>query len=317
MTFIPIPSRPAIPRFPFFAESRNTMTGGVDLSGRQMVSDRLTLKGKLFYHNHVDDYASYSDIDHTVLIATSRYEDYMAGGMVMADLKASDRDPCASGVALQGRFAQGKWAMSTCPLAESFSDTGSLGLENEYFMTGQFSVVVGASYDWMDVTKAKSNVIDGAGQFRAPGRWNHAGGQGVVQPHDRRQLVCFRHPSRFWLGGPKDPVSGPSRTLLGDVGQPEPGCRERSINYTLGLSKTIAVGMEFEIAGFYHDISDRIERFDKNSLYLNSEKIHVYGVEAAASWTPVDDLTLKMDWTVTEARGQGGQPGHRRCGGRA
>ena len=299
----PNPKPPSDSPFSFLCRKPQYDDWGVDLSGRQMVSDRLTLKGKLFYHNHVDDYASYSDIDHTVLIATSRYEDYMAGGMVMADLKASDRDHVRLALHYKGDSHKENGDVHL-PLAESFSYTGSLGLENEYFMTGQLSVVVGASYDWMDVTKAKSNVIDGAGNFLRQDDGTTPGGKESFNPMIGGNWFVSDTLRVFGSVAQKTRFPALHELYSGTSGNPNLDA-ERSINYTLGLSKTIAVGMEFEIAGFYHDISDRIERFDKNSLYLNSEKIHVYGVEAAASWTPVDDLTLKMDWTVTEARDKG------------
>ena len=49
------------PAFSHFAELPLYKDWGIDLSGQQKIIDELTLKAKLFYHNHVDDFESYSD----------------------------------------------------------------------------------------------------------------------------------------------------------------------------------------------------------------------------------------------------------------
>jgi len=54
---------------------------GIDLSGQQKVFEQLIIKGKLYYHNHVDDYTSYTDKFYSREMAVSRYKDYILGGL--------------------------------------------------------------------------------------------------------------------------------------------------------------------------------------------------------------------------------------------
>jgi len=75
-----------------FARSTRYDDWGIDLSGQQKVIEPLILKGKLFYHNHVDDYTSYSDKDYKEVIAVSRYKDYLIGGSVIGDYRPIDWD---------------------------------------------------------------------------------------------------------------------------------------------------------------------------------------------------------------------------------
>ncbi|MBI9083589.1 MAG: TonB-dependent receptor [Desulfobacterales bacterium] len=299
---LPNPKVPSDSPFSFLCRKPEYNDWGVDLSGRQAVSDRLTFKGKVFYHEHTDDYASYNDIDHTVLIATSRYEDYMAGGMVMADLRLAEPDHLRLAVHYKGDSHKEN-GDAHLPLAESFSYTGSVALENEYALAGRFSIVMGASYDWMDVSKAKENVINAAGAFVSQIDNTTPGIKDSVNPMIGGNWFVSDTLRVFGSVAQKTRFPALHELYSGTSGNPKLDA-ERSNNYTLGLSKTLD-GLELEIAGFFHDISDRIERFDKNSLYLNSEKIHVYGVEATAIWTPLADLTLKMDCTLAEARDKG------------
>ena len=69
-------SRPA---FSQFARIPKYQDWGIDLDGRQKLTDQLSLKAKLFYHNHEDDYASYSDPTFKNQIALSTYQDYLTG----------------------------------------------------------------------------------------------------------------------------------------------------------------------------------------------------------------------------------------------
>ena len=52
------------------------------------------------------------------------------------------------------------------PFAESKSYTGSWGLEDEFILVKNLSLVGGVSYDWFDVTQAQKNVTaSGTGNF--------------------------------------------------------------------------------------------------------------------------------------------------------
>ncbi|MBU1156508.1 MAG: TonB-dependent receptor plug domain-containing protein, partial [Proteobacteria bacterium] len=52
------PSRPAFSQYGTMSKYQDW---GLDLSGEQAITSSFKMRGKLFYHNHVDDYVSYSD----------------------------------------------------------------------------------------------------------------------------------------------------------------------------------------------------------------------------------------------------------------
>lgn len=82
-------SRPA---FSQFARITRYDDWGIDLSGQQKIVEQLIMKAKLFYHNHIDDYTSYSDQTFNEEIAVSRYKDYLLGGALTTDFKPAQWD---------------------------------------------------------------------------------------------------------------------------------------------------------------------------------------------------------------------------------
>jgi iron complex outermembrane receptor protein len=58
-----------------------------------------------------------------------------------------------------------------------------------------------------------------------------------------------------------------------------------------------------EFSVFYNDISDRISRDGpyEDSIYRNYSKVHIYGFEAIAEWTPLDDLLFRVGYTYLQA----------------
>ena len=78
---------PDPPAFSWFDRMENYIDWGIDLSAKKEITDRLTIQGTLFYHDHMDQYISYSDSTFTTPIADSEYKDYVLGGMVIAGLQ--------------------------------------------------------------------------------------------------------------------------------------------------------------------------------------------------------------------------------------
>jgi len=103
---------------------------GIDLSGKHRFTDKWSMKGTLFYHNHKDDLASYDDLAYTNRIGLSNYEDYIVGGMVTTEFRPVDWDKLRFAINYRGDSHEQR-ADESLPFAESFAYTGSLGLENE------------------------------------------------------------------------------------------------------------------------------------------------------------------------------------------
>ncbi|MBU4054298.1 MAG: TonB-dependent receptor plug domain-containing protein, partial [Proteobacteria bacterium] len=79
-----------VPAFSTFSRFDDYDDWGADLSGKQVLSDTLTLRGKLFYHNHEDVYVSYDGPDYNNVIAKSTYKDDVLGTSLIMDFNAVD-----------------------------------------------------------------------------------------------------------------------------------------------------------------------------------------------------------------------------------
>ena len=275
---------------------------GIDLSGQQKVLDQLILKGKLFYHNHVDDYTSFSDPDFQTAYAVSRFKDYLIGGSITTDYRPADWDIVRFSFMYRGDSHKER-DQAIYPFAEYFSYTGSVGLENEFNKVKNLSVVIGASYDWFNVTDAKKNNIDSSGNF--------LGQIEAVQPDTMKKLnpmigaiYTFPDSTRIF-GSVAKKVRFPTLQQLfsGTSGNPDLNAEE-SINYTLGISRVFKNIVRAEFAFFYHDISDFITRDTPDVLgrYLNFSKISLAGFELTGEITPMKDLSITAAYTYNDAR---------------
>jgi hypothetical protein len=125
---------------------------GADLSGQQKLGDIVTLKGKLFYHNHVDVGDFYSNPALTQEIARSTYKDNMIGGSLLSEVNVAATDTLRAAFNYR-RDDHQEQATVSLPFQEAVSYTGSLGIENQFDPLKNLSIVTGVAYDWWEVTK--------------------------------------------------------------------------------------------------------------------------------------------------------------------
>jgi iron complex outermembrane receptor protein len=268
---------------------------GIDLSGQQKVLDQLTLKGKVFYHNHADDYTSYSDLSYNTELAVSNYRDYIVGGYLIGDYRPVEWDAIRFSFHYKGDSHKER-ADAYLPFEDYFSTTGSVGLENEFNLIKNLSVVVGLSYDWFDVTKAKANNVNKntgvlINQYN-PGKpdimdgWCPMLGATYTFPDTTKLYGSIAHKVRF----PRlSQIYGSSGNL--DLQA------ETAINYTLGVSRPFSKYAWGELAWFYHDLANFIDRPDPNpsTPYENFAKIGMTGVELTGEFYPLKDFSLWED----------------------
>ena len=293
-------SRPAFSRLSRW-EDYDDM--GVDLSGRQALSEKLTLKGKLFYHNHEDLYVSYSDANFTDAIAHSRYKDYFAGGNLTAEYNVLDGHMLAAAFHFKGDSHKER-DDEYLPYAESFSYTGSSGIEYRFTAVPGLMVVAGMGYDWYQVDRAEENLTDKDGNLTeqqdldTPGtksEWNPMIGASYTFSDTTRIFGSVGRKTRF-------PTLQELYSTKG--GNPELEA-ETSINYNLGVGRRFFDQIDIQLAGFYMDISDWISRDGPNnptSQFQNYGKVHLYGMEAGLVWSPLKELIFRLDYTYTVAR---------------
>ena len=295
--------------FPAFSNVFDRITKyndwGFDLSGQQKVFDQLTLKGKLFYHNHVDDYTSYYDQSYEEEISVSRYKDYILGGSLIGDFRPIEWDTIRFSFNYKGDSHKQR-SDEILPFQESFSYTGSVGLENEFNWVKNLSVVAGASYDWYDVTKAQKVtttvpfILSDADKPDPMNAFNPMIGANYNLFETTRFFGSVARKVRFpTLDQLYQTVSG--QLVINDL-KPE-----RAINYTLGVSQLFSRYAKAELAGFYHDLKDFITRdsdprINPDARYQNFGKIRFMGFELYGEVYPLKDLVLYAEYTYNNAR---------------
>jgi iron complex outermembrane receptor protein len=292
--------------FPAFSQIFDRITKyddwGFDLSGQQKVLDQLTLKGKLFYHNHVDDYTSYSDQYYSNEIAVSRYKDYLLGGSLLADVRPLEWDIIRLSFNYKGDSHKQR-DDERLPFDETFSYTGSVGLENEFNLINNLSIVVGTSYDWFKVTKAKKS--DATLSYALVD---------VEKPdssHEFNPMIGATYnlfDTTKLFGSLARKVRFPTLDqLYSSKGGNLDLKPERAINYTLGVSQIFSDFAKAGLAGFYHDIRNFISRDSnpyENPLALNRNwaKIEMLGFEVNGEIYPMKDLILRVGYMYNRAR---------------
>jgi iron complex outermembrane recepter protein len=295
------PSRPA---FSWFDRITNYDDWGADLSGKTKLTDKFGLTTKLFYHNHFDDYDSYSDETYKTKIASSRYKDYMLGGIVLGDYNIVDWDTIRFDINYRKDNHQQR-DDKYLPFAESTSNTGSLGLEDEFILLdSKLSLVAGVGYDWFEVTEAKQTNTDKTGAFlnqtdnfipETMKELNPMVGATYNVDETTKIFASVAKKTRF-------PTLNELYASAKNGGNPNLKS-EKSINYTIGASKSFNKILSVEVSPFYHDISDRISRDlpAPDALYHNSAKIKMRGVEIDADLNPLENLSFKAGYTYNHA----------------
>lgn len=281
---------------------------GIDFSGQQKVFNKLTLKGKVFYHHHTDDYTSYSDLTYDQELAVSRYKDYIIGGYLIGDFRPVEWDAIRFAFHYKGDSHKER-DDDYLPFEDYFSTTGSVALENEFTLVKNLAVVLGLSYDWFDVTNAKENEVDsGTGALlyqynpRTPDLmdgWCPMIGVTYNFPDTTKLYGSIARKIRF-----------PRLSQLYGRGGNLNLNAETAINYTLGVSRSFSKYAWGELAWFYHDLSDFISRDtpDPSGLYVNYDKIEMMGLEVTGEFYPLadfplwEDLKLWASYTYNHAR---------------
>ncbi len=277
---------------------------GVDLDGRHRLNDQWNMKAKLFYHHHNDDYVSYADSALTKQIAISRYEDYIMGGSYFVDYQPVKWNNLR--MSLHYKEDNHKERDDAyLPFAESKSYTGSWGLEDEFTLVKNLSLVGGVSYDWFDVTQAQKNVTDSktgnfVQQISNPqpntSEFNPMAGLNYQVVDGTKLFGSIARKSRF-------PTL---QQLYSSKGGNTDLASEKSLNYTVGVDQALGKVGQLEFALFYHDVTDLISRDAPGTLgtYLNYGNVKRMGFELGGSVYPLDGLLLRGDYTYIDSKNE-------------
>jgi len=290
------------PYFTQFARLPNYTDWGLDLDAKQKVHEKVTLKAKLFYHHHNDDLDSYTDQTYSEQLAHSTYKDYILGGSFFADYKPIDWDILRFSVHFKKDNHEQR-DDDYLPFEESASYTGSVGLENEFNLVKNLSVIGGISYDWWNVNKSDKTNLKKNGDFdymsenatTSSRTFNPMIGLTYTFPDATKVFGSAAQKSRF-----------PTLNELYGKGGNTNLEAEKSWNYTLGISRPISKYAKVGLSGFYYDVSDMISKdgigwFGTND---NVGKVRLYGAEANVEVYPLDGLILRADYTYESASNQ-------------
>lgn len=272
---------------------------GIDLSGQQKINDQITLKGKVFYHNHVDGLQSYPDQYYLNPLAYSNYYDYMIGGSLIAEFKTASWNTLRLGFNYRGD-AHKQRDDTYLPFESFFSWTGSAAIENELTPAKNFSVVAGLGYDWFRVARANKN---GDYLYQTPldggplkDSINPMIGATYLFADGTKLFASVARKTRFpTLQQYFDSKAGNSNLKP-----------EIAINATVGASRSFGDYLWGQLAFFYHDITDYIMRSEAlpSAPYINVGHVEVYGIEAATEFYPAKDLVLKLAYNFNHALDQ-------------
>lgn len=258
---------------------------GVDLSGEQKATEWMTFKGKVFYHNHVDELASYRDETFTDQIALSKWNDYIIGGSLVTELKPVAWNTVRIALNYKGDSHKQRDVVSD-PFANFFSWTGSVGIEDEITYWKNFSIVAGGSYDWFKVTEA-----DEMSTKPTTTSFNPMIGATYLFSDSTKLFTSVARKTRF-----------PTLNTLFSSSSGNPDLNaESATNSTVGASRAFGDFAWAHLAFFYHDISDMIDRPNKDARYENFGRIEVYGIEFGTELYPAKDLVLKLGYNYNHA----------------
>ena len=289
------------PMFSQFAQMPKYDNWGIDLSGQQKLGERVTLKAKLFYHHHVDDYVSYYDEYYDKPIAVSRYKDGTLGGSLLSDIKIATIDTLRFSFNYR-RDSHKERDDEYLPFNESVSYTGSLGLENELNLTKDLSIVGGLGYDWFDVSRSEKSNLDKKGDLINQTRRATPGYDSKINPM-LGATYTFTDGTKVF-GSTARKIRFPTlQQLYSSKGGNTDLTAEKSWNSVLGISRELTKYARGEFSLFYHHVSDYITR-DVPTIegkYMNVGKMRMMGFELSGEVNPTNDLSFKVGYTYNDA----------------
>ena len=290
------------PAFSQFARMPRYDNWGIDFSAKQKIGKKITLKGKIFYHFHLDDYKSYHNETFEELLSISRYKDWMYGIILTPEIKLSDTNTLRLGFQYR-KDVHRERDDAYLPFEKYSSSTGSLAVENELKLLKNVSVIAGLQYDWFRVDTAKSLDLDNSGNFQGYEELDKPSLEDHISPmigihyslsKDTEVYASLARKIRF-----------PTLNQLYSSRSGNPNLKpEKSWNYLAGISHVFGKSFRGEFSVYYHDIKDWITR-DLPTIagrYENKGKISIAGIEATAQFTPLENLYLEINYTYTYAR---------------
>lgn len=272
---------------------------GIDLNAEQKITPWMTVKAKLFYHNHVDELQSFSDETFLSAIALSKYQDYIIGGAMVTELKPVKWNTLSFSLHYKGDSHKER-ADAYQSFTNFFAWTGSVGVQDDITYWKNFKITLGGSFDWFKITDANELLNDSTQVSLETGpttnSFNPMIGAAYTFPDTTKLFASVARKTRF-------PTL--SALFASRGGNPDLDA-ESSINSTVGAERSFGDFAWSRLAFFYHDITDMIDKSgpDRDDPYVNIGKVEVYGIEFNTEFYPVKDLVLKLGYNYNHASDQ-------------
>jgi iron complex outermembrane receptor protein len=264
---------------------------GLDVSGKQEITDWLSLRGKLYYHDHEDKLEFYDGLDYETVWDTSTFKDDYYGATLIADFDTySWHTGHVSFNYRQDRHEERD--AEDLPFNEFNSHTGSIGTEHELSAPWGLTAILGASYDWFKLEDAEDYDFDS--NYNLLGQKSVETADTTAEINPMLGLTYELDPTTELYAS----VARKSRfPTLQDLGDNPDLDAQHSINYTLGGTKRLGSWLQLRASGYLHDIEDWItdefiERARDVSYPINVGEIQVLGAELGLTLRPIEDLTF-------------------------
>lgn len=293
-------SRPVFSQF-YADQIPNYNSWGLDLDGRQKILDNLAVKAKLFFHKHEDSLYSYESPSFYTILAKSHYSDYVAGASLITEYQPASWDTIR--LALHYTADSHKEvADEYLPEEKYYSYTGSVGLENEFNWVKNLSIILGASYDWFDVTEAKKNTTDSNGDFVSQ--------DDIYTPDDHMfnpmigATYTFTDNTKIFASLGQKSRFPTLNSLYNVIANGDPRLKsEKSVNMLAGVSHAFGTFVKADLSLFRYDVDDKISSVGSGSdkRLVNIGEVLMQGVEIGIDLYPIDRLVIHADYTYNHA----------------
>jgi outer membrane cobalamin receptor len=261
------------PDFERLEKSRRQTLG---LSNRML---NTPLSYKLFYNKYDSELAVYTDQTYREIDEVEEAQDYAFGGMLYSTFQTSANNA----LVLHARFNRDVYKAEDVLEGTDRVElnTYNVSAENQYWLTNHLSLAVGGIYTWFKQEQSGEELT--------------AFNPQLVVAYQLTDDLSLRASAAQRTRFPR--LRELYRRRYGN-----PDLKEQSAeNYELSSEYRFSAGLSADIALFYSDLKDLIDRPDRRSLYQNLDSVTIRGVETAAGGWLTDKLFARLAYTYVDA----------------
>ena len=283
---------------PFMRKVNDYQVLGASITGKKTIDNWLTFRGVTFVQKRSQTIEEYNDVALTDPKQDLPDESYIFGLDIFSDMRLADWNTLSFGTHLKSEDLEEETEPVGGPFTsqEAKAYTISFALEDTVRF-GAFTAVTGISYNSRklhDVEASDGNTGDGSWKdtFDPMIGISYTFSDGTRMYSSIAKKTVFPAISSTW-----DDVSATVYDL-------DP---EKDEVVTLGLTRTFFDKLDASIAGFHHDISDKLAS-DPNApanvnIPINAGTLRIYGFETILSYTFSDRLSAGVDFSLTRGDG--------------